>query len=345
MTMRAVFAACMVWAIAAGQNAAAGQHDAAGRDVWLINTHGVCGDCSAALESQSVGIWRLAGDCQWVASDLRSLWATDDPAAPTVIFVHGNNSSPDDAIQMAWPVYEQLCGDPSGHPFRLVIWAWPAERMVRGIRADLQLKACRSDTESVLVGQFVDRVQPQVPVTFIGYSFGARIIGGALELLAGGQLNGCCLPHKNVAPRVPMRAMLVAAAMDADWLLPGHRDGEALAQVDQLYLTVNGSDRVLRWYRLLYGAGGPEALGCAGPACCACLGPEQAKLDMADVTCAVGREHDWDHYLACSGICGKLGWYAFRQQPVGAADAAPPKEKPAAAKVQSSKNNKAVAKN
>jgi hypothetical protein len=49
-----------------------------------------------------------------------------------------------------------------------------------------------------------------------------------------------------------------------------------------------------------------------GPAHLANLGCEQAKLDLQNVTGAVGRAHDWDSYVACSGVLGKLGAYTFR---------------------------------
>jgi hypothetical protein len=319
-TIKTVIAAVLLWAIVADRSAAAS------RDVWLISTHGVCEGCPGALEGQPLQVWRLENECQWIAADLPTLLHTDDPAVPTVVFIPGYDSGPDDAVQMAWPIYGQLGGDAQGRPFRLLIWSWPAERSIPGIRADIQSKASRTDTEGILMAQLIDRIRPKVPLTLVGYSFGARIIGGALELLGGGQINGCGLARLNTAPRVPVRAMMVAAGDDADSLLPGHCHGQALSQVDQMFITINASDRVLKWYRRLYQARGPEALGYVGPQCAGCLGAEQAKLDLLDVTCAVGRNHHWDRYVACSGVLDRLGGYTFRRPPTAAAKT----EKPAA---------------
>ena len=181
-------------------------------------------------------------------------------------------------------------------------------------------------------------MQPQVPLTLVGYSFGSRIIAGGLEFLGGGQINCCGLARQNTAPRVPLRAMLVAAGMDTDSLLPGHRDGEALSQVDQMLITVNDGDWVLKLYRRPLPkprSGGP---GYVGPASPACLGTEQAKLDLLDVTCTVGRDHHWANYVACSGVLAKIGPYTFRQPLT--ATAAANKEKPAAANARAARDHR-----
>lgn len=342
-TIKTLVVAVLLWIITIEQS------EAASREVWLISTHRVCGSCSGTLESQPVRTWRLENECQWISADLPSLLRSDDPTVPTLIFVHGYVVRPDDAIhtgvRMAWPLYSQLCGDAQGRPFRLVVWTWPAEQATRGkfrgLRADVLAKGMRTDTESILLGQLLDRIQPLVPVTLVGDSFGCRIVGGALELLGGGQIDGCGLSRKNTAPRVPVRAMLVAAAMDADWLLPGHRNGVALSQVDQMFITVNHSDPLLRRYPRMYGA---DALGFVGPACLGCLGSEQTKLDLLDVTCAVGRDHHWSSYIACSSVLGKLGSYTFRQPRAGAADSAET-ETPTTAKAQPPRNHKSLAAN
>jgi esterase/lipase superfamily enzyme len=335
-TIKGLLAAVLLWTIAVDRGfAACGE-------VWLVNTRNVCDGCASVLETQPLQFWRLEKQCQWAAADLATLLRSDRPAVPTVVFVPGYDSNLDDGPQMVWPLYEQLGCDPGNRPFRVIVWSWPAERSVHGIRADMQSKAARTEVESLLLGQFLDRVQPQVPLTLVGFSFGARIIAGSLEFLGGGQVGCCGLARQNTAPRVPMRAILVAAGMDSDWLLPGHRDGDALSQVDQMLITVNDADWVLRLYSRLYQRNGPEALGYHGPACVGNLGAEQAKLDMLDVTCAVGRNHHWAHYVECSGVLSRIGPYTFRL-PMGATAAA--KENPTAAKAKAVEGHKSVAAN
>ena len=104
--------------------------------------------------------------------------------------------------------------------------------------------------------------------------------------------------------------MLLAAANDADWLLPGHRDGRALALVERMLVTINAADRVLKHYPRLYGRGGPEAMGATGAYC----DPQSGgcdKIEEIDVACSVGRPHDWNRYVAAPELIERLGWYTF----------------------------------
>ena len=103
---------------------------------------------------------------------------------------------------------------------------------MRGIRADVLAKADFSDAQSYYLARFLADVQPGVPVSLLGYSLGNRAATGALELLSGGSIAGHCLPAEVLARAAqhrgrPYRVVLLAAANDADWLLPGHRDGRA----------------------------------------------------------------------------------------------------------------------
>jgi hypothetical protein len=325
-------AALLAWTVTAECRAAGRQ------EVWLINTCRVGGVCCPAIDCSAIDYWRLDGECRWTSADLPTLLAGDDPGMPTTVFIHGMWEDPQQAISMAWQLYQQLKCDAGERSFRLLIWAWPADRQLRRIRADSQLHACRSDTESLLLAQYLDRTKPTVPLNLVGYSFGARVVGGALELLAGGQIAGCCLPQRSTAPRVPVRAMLVGAAMDWDWLLPGHRNGLALSLVERMLVTVNRADPVLKRYPKLYHRRGPQSLGSVGPACPCCLGAEQAKLQLVNVRCSVRHRHDWDHYVGCSGILGLLGEYSFRPQ-LASATLPPP---PTAAAVSLSENDLAA---
>ena len=87
-----------------------------------------------------------------------------------------------------------------------------------------------------------------VPVSLVGYSFGARIITGAAALLASGEATGQAAPSaKPPAPRRPMRAVLVAAAEDYYWLAPDYSRGPGLGQMERVLITVNQADPVLKF--------------------------------------------------------------------------------------------------
>lgn len=281
--------------------------ESASAEVWLISTR--CAPRSGRVDTGlgQIEYWRLGADNRWLAADADAFRETGEPAVPTTFVIHGNRQTHAKAIRSGWGVYCRMRRDAGGRPFRLVIWSWPSERIRGTNRRDVRVKACRSDMQSCYLAECLSRLDPDLPVCLVGYSFGARIVTGALHLLAGGQVAGRALGEPSGVGRRPIRAVLVAGALDADWLLPGRRNGLALSQVERLLVTRNCRDPALRLYPLMYYLGGPQALGFAGPACCG----QSEKIELLDVSCSVGRTHAWARYLQSPGLCGRLAWYTF----------------------------------
>lgn len=278
-------------------------------EVWLVSTR-CASDCGGAMS-----YWLWDGQCQWKETDAAALAASNNAAIPTMIYVHGNRTDANEAVNEGWQVYQQISAQAAGQPMRFIIWSWPADR-IHGVLQDVRAKAYRSDVDAYLLAQVVSTMSPAVRVNYIGYSFGARIITGALHMLAGGELCGHVLAQ---APsRAPMRAVLLAAALDCDWLLPGHRHDRALVLTEHMLITVNCADPALKRYGAIYSLhGGPSALGYTGPAWPSMLGTEAQKLEPVDVSCIVGHTHDWNRYLW--SVQSRLAWYA-QVQPATAAD-------------------------
>ena len=293
---------------------AAGRADAddASAEVWLISTRRAPGSGQVETGGRQIRYWRLQADNQWLSADSDALLADGDRPLPITVFIPGNRAGRTAAVRIGWHVYHRVKRHAEGRPFRFVIWSWPSDRIRGGARRDVRLKACRSDVESYYLAECLDRVDPDLHVSLIGYSLGARVITGALHLLAGGQVAGRSLPEQTEAkPKPSCRAVLVAAGLDADWLLPGHRNGLALSQVERVLVTSNCCDPALRWYPLMYRRGGPQALGYAGPAC----GGRTEKIELIDLTCSVGRIHDSRCYLAAAELRRRLAWYTFFEPP------------------------------
>jgi hypothetical protein len=91
----------------------------------------------------------------------------------------------------------------------------------------------------------------------------------------------------------------------------GRCEGRALSQIERVLVTQNKCDRVLRLYRRLYVRRGPEAMGHSGPICCLPPGSGCEKIEVADVSCSVGRRHDWYRYQAAPAFVQRLAWYTF----------------------------------
>ena len=292
--------------------------DAAGADVsrqqvWLLSTRQAPrrGDLEAGDEH--IKFWQRTDRRHWEPAARKDLIEQSDPAVPTVVFIHGNRSDLNDAVREGLPVYHHLRCRAEGRPFRFVIWAWPADRVRGGVRTDARVKACYSDVQSYYLADWLGRLDPDGSVNLIGYSFGARIVSGALHLLGGGRVAGRSLPGETNRKHGPLRAVLVAAAMDADWLLPSRRNGLALSQVDRLLMTRNARDPVLKLYRLMNGRGGPAAMGYKGPACSGQLGPDREKLEVFSIANSVGRSHAWTSHLASAGLRRQFARLTFTE--------------------------------
>ncbi len=299
---------------------AAAEHATSARpadQVWLINTRSAarCGTVDPA--DPRIAYSRFDGNGHWAASDRKTFVEGEGRSLPTVIFVHGNRTSRRLAVEDGWRVLRRIQrrgpftqdAVPQG-PLRLVIWSWPSDRIRGNNRQDVRVKAGYSDVQGLYLADCLREIEPDVPVTLVGYSFGARAITGALHLLGGGRLAGRQLPdvapEDRPAPRTEpiRRAVLIAPAMGSDWLLPGRRNGLALSQVKRLLITQNDSDPVLRWYPLLSGGRGRggEALGFV----VGTLTRRLPKVEVLNVSCSVGREHEWGAYLRAPGLVNRL---------------------------------------
>jgi len=279
--------------------------------IWVISTRRAPAFSSGASGDAGFHYWLLGADNQWLPSDRKQFLAADDPNVPTCFFMHGNRTDRQGAVKDAWPVFRDYQKLAQGKPFRFVIWSWPSNRIGRRNRPDVQIKAARADLQSYYLANLLNEIKPNVSVSLVGYSFGARAIAGASHILGGGRIAGRGLSSPVTDRSGSMRAVLVAAAMGCDWLREGHRNGMAMAQFDRVLITRNACDSALRWYPRMYCKRGPQALGYVGPSCPTLLGAARQKMKTLDVTSQVGKSHDWSRYFFKSNLRKHLDSYNF----------------------------------
>jgi hypothetical protein len=274
-------------------------------ELWLVSGRGLgCGDLQQRVAK--LQIWRYDREESWTKANLDEFLASDDPSFVTTIFVHGNRISCDEAFTKGWSAYRTLVRCADERPIRFVVWSWPSEA-VDGPLNDARVKAGRTDPAAFHLAWFVDQLNPQVPVSYWGHSFGARVVTGALHLLGGGEIQGARLEERRHADRQPMHAVLLAAALDDDWLLPGHCHGQALSQTASLLLVNNGCDRLLQRYHLIYGRRCcQQALGYVGLNTSYLPAGDAEKVSQIDACCQVGKRHTLDNYLASSFLVAQM---------------------------------------
>jgi hypothetical protein len=272
-------------------------------EIWAVSTR--CLGCpSGGNWEPQWTVWKydpLAP--QWLNSSASALYATDSPKIVTAMYIHGNQIDSSLALRDGLETYFQLAGryDDEG-PVRFVIWSWPSDKIHGPIR-DGRSKADRSDSDAYYLARFLAPIQPDVRVGLLGYSYGARIIAGALHLLGGGELLGL-----TVAPgqRARFRVAFWAAAEHDYWLLPGRYHGLALPLADQWLITRNCCDPALARYRWVEKRYNPVALGYSGLVGRNLLTAEQnARIEELDVTQLVGHTHDHNAYLYSGPIASR----------------------------------------
>jgi len=292
------------------------------QSVWIISTRNAsrCNPCDVA--AATLEYWRMEideGGCRrWLPADEDEFHASAQPKIPTCFHIHGNRTSHNEASSEGLCVLKCLKKQANGQQLRMVIWSWPSMRIQGPNRKDARIKAARSDVQAYHFARFVRRLDPDTRVGMVGYSFGARIITGALEMLAGGCIAGRHLDMQEesneptTSGNLPeIRIVLVASASDRCWLLPGRRHGSALDLTHWALITCNDRDPVLRWYPKMYGCSGPQATGFTGPAL---TYKQRQKTEVVNLSCAVGKSHDWQRYLCSSRLYWRLGECVFVEE-------------------------------
>jgi hypothetical protein len=287
-------------------------------EIVVVNVRTLCGICDPQSIRNGVTVENYAVDDQavqrrWQRSDLDSLLA-GDPSVPTIIFVHGNQITTNDARQEGLVLYRRIMQyGASGPQIRLVIFSWPSAR-VGGLLRDVRVKAARTGPAGCQLAWLIDQMPAETPISLVGFSFGARVITGGLHILGGGNLGHHALSERVNPNRPPMNVVLLPAGVHAHWLGEGQYHGLAMTQVNQMFLVNNCRDPAMRYYHLAFK--GAQALGLRGPTCLSAA--ERSKIQMRDVSRYVSR-HDLYHYLCAPGVPGHIWDYAIGVTPAGEA--------------------------
>lgn len=267
-------------------------------DLWVVGCRHLSSTQMSHLSADQLRYWcmtpGLSRANDWKAASPDRFTASAASAGVITIYVHGNQVSSGEAFHTATQFARILGHDDLVTGGRLITFSWPSGRTAGNQIHDARVKAKRSDRYAPALAHLIAAQPDDVAINLVGHSYGARLIAVALDELAD--------QH---APRSgPIRAVLLASALGNGWLLPGHRCGAAMSYVESMTVTTSPADRVLRWYPLLWGVRdrGPEALGDTGLVCRSQLGDDLSKYRQINVSCAIGKSHEWQDYVATSCV-------------------------------------------
>ncbi len=261
--------------------------------VWMVSSRRL-GSRNCSVDSLDVRK-RVAGG-RWQTSSASAFLAPDPDGIrrPVVIFVHGNRSSLDKAIRRGLQTYEQTILPWNNAPaIRFVIWAWPADQIAGPIR-DVRIKAHRADEHAFHLARFLQQMDPQTPVSIIGFSFGGRVALGALHLVGGGAIDGCGLPIA-AHPVSPVNLTLAVPAIRNDCLITTRN--RAYSQINHFDLVYNSRDAYLNLYRFTRFDNKNPALGYTGIRGLNRLPDHEFRVHQFNAARFVGVEHDYLEYI------------------------------------------------
>lgn len=253
-------------------------HRAAQNSLWEISTR-----CLPRGLCMATGCGELPtcqySECHWTASSeslLHQHFA--DHAAWTIVFVHGNRTSPEQARGHALSLFRNL-ELRAGNPVRLICLSWPSEKSRPLVMPTVLVEEKRELIRNTgfQLACFLNRLPQDSVRSMMGFSFGCSVIGCALHLLNGGEVGGIVLQQPNgkcFLEEVPVATHntgcchsiqlgFVAPAMDHCALQPTGEYGRAMESVGLLVNLYNSRDPVLRRFRF-FDRQHPVAAGYSG---------------------------------------------------------------------------------
>lgn len=254
-------------------------------DIWKIETSWASHTHPTGDQLRKVLFFRKNGN-QWEKSDVKTFLETQGSTQPVIFYVHGNRTEINTAMVQGMMVLRNFR---SSVPARLVVWNWDAERISARPRIEYSTKANYADFQGFYIANILGQMNENAPVLLVGHSFGTRAVLSALHLLGKGRVGNQTLESafpvepqeitldlkkklgaqtKEKVKKLPrLNALLVAAAISCNAMVPGAIYDHALDTVSEMYVTQNGADPALKFYPLMNGPRFrlPEAMGYVGP--------------------------------------------------------------------------------
>jgi len=269
-------------------------------EIWVFSTRHLPGICRLPdVVNPSVQRYESA-QCRWLSDDIESLLSGK---GPLVIFLHGNRYDAWSAKQQGLRLARR-CKSFTSHSAeaQLMIYSWPSQQNGCLLK-DGRNKYHRCFTEGHYLAWLLGQIDPERPVIFIGYSFGALITLEALEDLVAAENKGRPVSPWQYRPG-DTRLIFVAPAVRCDAFAPCGKYRETLACVDRVSLTINSRDDALRFFHLLDTRTKVDALGYKGMP--RRWMPSEILYSAVDARRIIGREHGFTLYLNSNTLMRRI---------------------------------------
>ena len=287
---------------------------------WVVQTR----DCPQVLGADpwpKLKVLRFDAEGEMVERPIDELLA-QVAGHPTLVQVQGSLTTPDAAIGGLMWTHSWLDHHKSLAPDAVVVaFDWPSQRIYGQDIRDINEKGRRAFVAAYHLAVVLSVFPTGSRITLIGQSYGGRVVPSALHVLGGGELHG--RKHEPTArlaatrPDLRVRAVVIGAASDHDWLDPGHRLDRTLYGCEAFLNLYNRKDEALLLYPSLVRSDHRKALGRVGlnNADFARLGPLAARYQEHDVHEILGPEHTLLDAVANPQIARRIAPYAWAPDP------------------------------
>jgi hypothetical protein len=234
------------------------------------------------------------------------------PGTPVCVVVHGSFTNWKGLCDDCGPVFRWLRSAAPTRQLAVVFYTWPSSGPITyEPHIDVAILGMRASFNSIYLGDLIARIPSGHPICLIGHSHGARMAAAALHLLGGGEVDDTRLTYLPPADQ-RIRSVLIAAALDHQWLDPGQRFGLALCRAECLLYMRNDHDIVLTFYPLRR-VFSRRALGEKGLSRRDRdrLGYLNSKVVQLDVTHIIQSGHMWNHYYSHPELAAAIEPYVY----------------------------------
>ncbi|MDR2761000.1 MAG: alpha/beta hydrolase [Planctomycetaceae bacterium] len=251
------------------------------QDVWMITTETASWTKATESEFEKILYWRQVKSGTrkyWEKSDANTFFVTQNPTVPILIFSPGYTSTKSDTVEIGSQILS-LCD--SRKPIRMIFWQWPAEKIACRLLPDIRSKIPVAEANGLYMSMLIKRLKPESKISILGFSFGTRLLGDAVE---------------NVGDSKPvgMKINLIygGAASDRQWLAKGNRNGNVPKIVNKILVFYNPDDFRLKFYPFLYeNKNNAEPLGSNGAPIKNIDKEFQNKIEMVNLAPSIGFRH------------------------------------------------------
>ncbi|MGL4944469.1 MAG: hypothetical protein ACRC46_14910 [Thermoguttaceae bacterium] len=271
-------------------------------DLWMIDTRPASVASPDADNYHRISFERWDGAKRRFVPSTRGEFLETCDDVPILFLFHGNWMKRAEAVTIARDFYRRI----EKEKCRVVMWTWPSERIDARPRVDIKVKAYRADQQASYIVWFLRELRPNSRVALAGFSFGARLIAMALEELS----------TYDDKLGIELNAILMAAAFDSKWLLPGQRLENAVSVAGQCDILYNPDDDRLCFYPFVDSVcgHGPTALGATGLPVSNMSPSDQPRVRSINVSRWIGMDHSFTSSLRSMMRYGNFRKLAFLEE-------------------------------